>query len=247
MRMVFVLAAVAMLSRSAHARHLWEDSDTPVYPDELVDRPLLLLPGMTEIGAGYALHSHDQLRFLDYAPDLSVAHSFGPLQIDAQIGGDAALAIEIPLGRFPDALVVGASTSPRAADETMFVSQFVEAEHKFHIAPQSIAFVVSLGAAYSEEHIRVPGLRWVGIAGGVASAEIEIQLASVVAFYGGGSIGIPIAASNGQQFEATFGVRGGVSLTLAHSWDLFASAALGADQARTSYSLGGGVEKRFGP
>ena len=244
--MVFVVAAVAMLGRSAHARHLWEEPDAPTYPDALVDRPLLLLPGMTSIDAGYALRSHDQLRFLDYTPDLDVAHAIGPVEIHASVGGTASLGVAVPAG-FLDAIVIGAETTPRSADDTMYVSQFIEAEHKLHVVPQSLAFIVGLGAGLDEEHIRAPGLKWVRVVDASAYAQIEIQLASILALYSDASIGIPVAASDGLQFKNTFGVRAGLSLTLAHSWDLFTTAALAATNDNSSYSLGAGVEKRFGP
>jgi hypothetical protein len=247
MRMVFVVAALVVSTRSLHARPLWEEPDAPVYPDELVDRPLLLLPGMTAIDAAYAVHSHDQVRFVDDMPDLHVAHAFGPVEIDAQIAGTAVVQIAVPFGRFPDAIVFGASTTPQAPDKTMAIAQYIEAEHKLHVVPQGLAFVVGVGAGYNEDHIRVPGLQWVRSVDAAAIAQIQIQLASIVALYSDASINLPIAASNGVKFETSFDVRAGVSLTLAHSCDLFVTAAVAADQASTSYSLGGGVEKRFGP
>jgi hypothetical protein len=246
MRTLIVAAAMVMLTRSAHARPLWEEPDAPVYPDELVDRPLLLLPGMTAIDVAYGVHSHDQVRFVDDTPDLHVAHAFGPVEIDAQIAGTAMVQVAVPVGRFPDALVFGAGMTPQAPDKTMVISQYIEAEHKLHVVPQGLAFVIGVGASYNEDHIRVPGLQWVRSVDAAAIAQIEIQLASIVALYSDASINLPIAASNGVQFETSFDVRAGVSLTIAHSWDLFVTAAVAANQANTSYSLGGGVEKRFG-
>jgi hypothetical protein len=246
-RTVFVLATMAMLTRTVSAHHLWDEPDGPVYPDELVDRPLVLLSGMTQIEIADALYDRDVPRLVADTPDVGVEHSFGPIAIDASFGPGASLAILIPTGRFPDAVVIGASTSAVAPDKTVFVSEYLNAEHKFVAVPHGLAFVVGAGGLYDEERIHAPGLQWVRVAGAGVSAQVEIQLASSVAFYGGAGISFPLSASTHLDFQPGFDARTGVSLTIANTWELYGAGTLSGAAGTVTLGLAGGVEKRFGP
>jgi hypothetical protein len=247
MRAVFVVAAMAMVTRTAGARPLWEEPDAPVYPDELVDRPLVLLTGMTEVAVSTGLHDHDVPRLVADTPDVSIDHAFGPIAVEASFGPGAALAIAIPTGRFPDAVVIGASTSAVAPDKTVYVHEYLSAEHKFVAVPHGLAFVVGAGGLYDEERIHVPGLQWVRVAGVGVTSQIEIQLASSVALYGGAGISIPVVASTHVEFQPGFDARAGVSVTIASSWDLFATGTLAGASGTVTLGIGAGVAKRFGP
>ncbi|HET9989076.1 MAG TPA: hypothetical protein VFQ65_11150 [Kofleriaceae bacterium] len=244
-----VAAALVLLTttRLAHARHLWDEPDGPAYSDELVDRPLVMLAGMTELAIAGALHDHDVPRFVDDTPDVFASHAFGPVEIDVGFGERASLALAIATGGLPAAIVIGAQTSAPASDKTMFVSQYLTADHKLVVVPHELAFVVGAGGSYNEEHIHAPGLQWVRVVAVDVSAQAEIQLASTLAVFAGASIGYPVSASNQLQFQAQFDARAGLSLTIGNTWELYTTGTLADDNGTAVLALGAGVEKRFGP
>jgi len=243
------LAAVifAVVPRVASARHLWDQPDGPVYPDELVDRPVVLVTDMTEVSVGAALYDHDVARFVADTPDVRIEHAFGPIAIDASFGPGAALALLIPTGTFPDAIAISAQTTAPPPDKTMFVSQSVTAEHKLVAIPHELAFFVAAGASYNEEHIHAPGLLWAGVVGIDVSAQAEVQLASTLALYGGAGITYPAFSATNVQFRPVFDARAGISLTIANTWDLFTTGTLSGASGSVVLALGAGVTKRFGP
>jgi hypothetical protein len=242
-------AALVLMStaRLAHARHLWDEPDVPAYPDELVDRPLVMLSGMTQLAIAGALHDHDVARFVDHTPDVFAAHAFGPVEIDAGFGQGASLAVAIATGGFPDAIVIGAQTSAPATDKTMFVSQHVSADHKLVMMPHQLAFVVGAGGSYNEEHVHAPGLQWVRVVAVAVSAQARVQLASTLAVYADANIDYPVTVSNQLQSQALFRARAGISLTIANTWELYTTGTVSDNNGTAVFGLGAGVEKRFGP
>ena len=218
------------------------------YPEGLVDRPITLLPGMTQVSVAYEFRSTTLKPLSNRTPDIGVSHAFDAFEIAAGLGQDAALSVAIPTGAFPAVIEFGANSGAPQPDNSLHLGQFVDIEHKLHVAPGACALFFALGASYNENRLVDPfyQLVWTHVVVGSGDAELELQLLPTLSLDVGMSF--EWAAESSQQLDRTFVVSGSASLlaTFAHSWDVYASGAI-ADLSLTRLPyLAFGFAKRWG-
>jgi hypothetical protein len=218
------------------------------YPEALVDRPLTLLAGMTEVSAAYDLASTTGKPLSHRTPDLAASHSFGSFELAADLGQNATLSVTIPTGGFPAAIVIGADSGAPQQDDSLHEGQFVDLEHKLYVAPGACALFFAAGASYNENRIvdTSTELVWTHVIVASGDAELELQLLPTLAL----DIGVSAewAVESSQQLDRTWFINGGASLiaTLSHSWDVYANAGLSDLETNRLPYLAFGFAKRWG-
>lgn len=218
------------------------------YPEALVDRPITLLAGMTEVGGAYELSSTTLKTLGHQTPDLSVSHSFGSFELAADLGEYASLAAVIPTGNFPAAIVIGANSGAPQKDNSLHLGQFVNLEHKVYAAPGACALFFVASASYNENRVvdNTLQLVWTHVLVASADAELELQLLPTLAFDVGISAGWAVESS--QQLDRVLLFDAGATLmaTVGHSWDIYANGGLSDLETYRLPFLSFGFAKRWG-
>jgi hypothetical protein len=218
------------------------------YPTTVVDRPLVLLPGMTELDIDAQFSSTTMQTFGNGTPDLEVLHAFGPVEIAADLGEYAALHVSFATHTFPETVEIYGLTGVPQHDGSLHVAQGALVGQRFHLVPGRLAAVGVVGLTVSENHLPDTSgmLLWSQVLAGFANARIEVQLADQVALTAGLSVDLPLARSGGPNFGSSLAAGGGLIVTLG-PWDIYANA--GVDDLtylRLPY-LTAGFSKRWGP
>jgi len=195
------------------------------YPEALVDRPLTLLPGMTELDVGYQLSSTSIATLGHRTPDVGVRHSFGPVELDADLGEYAALEVEIPTGAFPEVVVIGAESGVPQQDDSLHVAQFIDLQHKVHVSPNQCALFFHLGVGYSENRLVNPSyvLEWTHVLIVSFGATLEVQLLPTLALSVGLGYAFPTDASDDIHPISSLNAGATLTLNVAHTWDFLAN------------------------
>lgn len=218
------------------------------YPEALVDRPITLLPGMTEVSAAYELSSTTEKALGHRTPDLAASHSFGSFELAADLGQDASLSAVIPTGGIPAAVVIGANSGAPQPDNSLHLGQFVEVEHKVHVAPARCALFFAAGASYNENRLvdNSAELVWTHVVVASGDAELELQLLPTLALDVG--VSVQWAVESSQQLDRTwyFGAGATLMATIGHSWDLYASGGVSDLETNRLPFLAFGFAKRWG-
>jgi hypothetical protein len=218
------------------------------YPEALVDRPITLLPGMTELSGAYGLSSTTEKTLGHGTPDLAASHSFGSFELAADLGQNASLSAVIPTGGFPEAVVIGANLGAPQPDNSLHVGQFVDVEHKVHVAPGQCAVFFAAGASYNENRLvdNSSQLVWTHVLVASGDAELELQLLPTLALDVG--VSVQWAVESSQQLDRTWYFGAGATLiaTIGHSWDFYASGGLSDLETNRLPFLAFGFAKRWG-
>jgi hypothetical protein len=195
------------------------------YPEAYVDRPITLLPGMTELSAAYEFSSYVQETLGHRTPDLSVRHSFGPVELTADLGEYAVLSAAIPTGSFPAVIVIGADSGVPQRDDSLHVGQFAELEHKVHLSPKQCALFFDLGAGYNENRIVNTSqvLEWTHAVIASLDATLELQLLPTVNLALGVGYSVPVTSSEDVHLISSLNAGATLTATFAHSWDIYAN------------------------
>ena len=218
------------------------------YPEALVDRPLTLLPGMTEVSASYDMASTTDDSFNHRTPDIGARHAFETFEVRANLGTLGSLSAAIPTGGFPAVVVIGGESGAPQPDHTMHLGQFVDVEHKIHVAPGSFAIFLAAGASYNENRLHDPFavLTWTHVLVASADGELELQLLPTLALDVG--LSFQWAAESSQDLTRTtvFDANASLMATVGHSWDLYFDGGLGDVGTSNLPFLSFGFAKRWG-
>ena len=220
----------------------------PAYPEAVVDRPLVLLSGMTALDAVIRLESTVSKSLGDRAYDVAIAHAFGPVEITAELGKYAAVHVALATHSFADLVDVYGLAGATQPDGSLHVAQGARAAHKLHLIPGLLALRAELGVTVSENRYRdyMNALVSSQVVGGFADAALEVQLTPGFVVIGGLSGSTPLASFNGT-YSSTVSAGGGLILTLTETWDVYAHTGV-IDLANTHLPyVEAGFEERWGP
>jgi hypothetical protein len=232
MRARFVTIAVAW-SGLAHA-------EIPMYPTEITDRPIVLLPGMTELDIDFEFRTHvytvidamgnATLRRTSFGeertPAVAVAHAFGGIEVTGELGQGAFANVRLDLG-IPVIVGAGASMGPLRADGGYSYAQNVSVSYKLFVAPRRFAVFTEAAVGLNERRdVYATGERLTGVElFANAFAQAEVQLTSQLGIYAGAGVGGPIAESS-LDTQTTLGARTEVLFAF-HRWDFYSDFELG--------------------
>src|SRR5438552_1489933 len=136
----------------ASARPTSADVADP-YPPSVVDRPLVLLPGMTKLVFDEQLTSTTTQTFGNRTPDLEVEHAFGPVEILADIGRYAELHVSLATHTMPEAVEIFGLIGAPQKDNSLHVAQGALVGQRFHVIPGTLATVGAIGITVSENRL----------------------------------------------------------------------------------------------
>lgn len=123
------------------------------YPVELVDRPVVLPDGATELDVGWDFRTYVQngmrTGFTDNAdPDISVSHAIGPVWGGIGVAHDGYAWVDVDLGG--PALAFGATFSAPQQDDSYSYSQHAGVIYKRAVVPDTLAAYGSATAYLAE-------------------------------------------------------------------------------------------------
>jgi hypothetical protein len=213
------------------------------YPDAVVDRPVLLNPGMTEVDATEGFGSTTDGTFRTHQLSLEADHKFGPIQIDAFLGYDAAIELEFDTYAIPAVVYIQALTGPWHTDNTLHEAQAIGVKHKLFLAPQVFSLVFDAGVALNEDRDFVGAWQRQLVAGIGATA--EVQLAPSLTFFASASLGVPVDRTGPD--ASSFSIAAALEVTIASDWDVFVQAGFDNITTSTKFPYADvGITRRFG-
>jgi hypothetical protein len=217
------------------------------YPQTVVDRPLVLLPGMTELFVDEQLSSTTTQNLGNRTPDLEVVHAFGPIEIMADLGEYAELHVSLATHTMPETVEIYGLTGVSQKDGSLHEAQGAYAGQRFHLLPGLLAAVGGIGFTVSENRLRdsTGMLSWSQVLEGFANARVEVQLARLLALTAGISGEVPLVHFGGPDFVSSLAAGGGFILTLG-TWDIYAYVGLQDLTDRRLLYLTAGFSKRWG-
>jgi hypothetical protein len=213
------------------------------YPDAIVDRPLLLNPGMTEVDAIEGFGSTTDGTFRTHQFAIEADHRFGPVQIDAFLGYNAAIELEFDTYAIPAVVYVQAITGAWHTDNTLHESQTIGVDHKFFLAPQVFSLQFGAGVGLNEDRDFAGAWRRLLTAG--IGATGEIQLAPYLAFLANASLAVPVERTGPDSSSLAIGAA--LEVTIASDWDVFVQAGFDDVTTSTKFPYANvGITRRFG-
>jgi hypothetical protein len=228
------------------------------YPFELVDRPLVLPPGVTELGVAYERRSFVATTPREYGsvmteratvstPDLSLAHAFSRAEIGIGIGQRVYGWVAVDRQSFPKLVQLSAGFSAPQSDGRYAHTQSLTAEHKLWVEESRAALIgianlsVAEVSGYNPTGLRVSGAMLV-TAGDLI---LRVQVVSRFALSFGAGSALPLAQS--AKLDARAVIGGSSSMLIAfHSWDIIASGSVANVTDDMATCLGVGIRKRWG-
>jgi hypothetical protein len=233
------------------------EEPTRRYPYELSARPLVLPPGVTEVGLAYQRFSATvtqpdsvgrvmtERAAVNY-PDLYVSHAFSRAELGIGIGAAFYGWIAVDTKGRPQRVLVGLAFSAPQPDGRYFHSQGLTLSHKLFGGPET-ALVCHLSAysheldSYNDVGARVEGAYLVSRAAVTFQAQVSERFG--VEF--GGGVTVPVAQDADLHVGTT--VSGSALMLLAaESWDFVLGFAIENPTEVFERSLTVGVRKRFG-
>jgi hypothetical protein len=217
------------------------------YPDQVVDRPLVLPSGVTEVGASEAVQSSTTSTFDGHQFDLFASHGFGPVEVDAVLAFDASLTFNVALPGIPAEVYVGAETGAPQNNGHLFESQSIGAAYKLVVAPELFAATFSAGASVAESRDRdlIGVLRWSNAVFVGPSASGTVQLAPFLALRAAVSFDVPVETHD-TTARSELGIDAELIATISNRWDFFATAGLSdLTDTHLPYLVGGLVYRRI--
>jgi hypothetical protein len=213
------------------------------YPDAVVDRPVLLNPGMTEVDAEEGFGSTTDGAFRTHQFSVEADHQFGPVQLDAFVGYNAALELEFDTYAIPAAVYIEALSGAPQSDNTLHESQSIGVEHKAFVAPH--VFSLRFGAGIELNEDRNFAGAWRRLLVAAIGATGEVQLAPALTLLVGGSLAVPVERTGPDTSSFTIGA--GLIVTIASDWDVFAHAGFNDVTTSTKFPYADvGITRRFG-
>ncbi|HEY5950189.1 MAG TPA: hypothetical protein VIV40_32055 [Kofleriaceae bacterium] len=227
------------------------------YPFEVVDRPLVLPPGVTELAMSYQRHT-----FVDHSaqsfnqamttrvsrgtPDFSIAHAFSRAEVGLGIGQLGYAWVSLDTQGAPSRVTVSGAFSAPQADARYYARQSLSVTHKLWVEPGQAALLG--GANVEVEEVRVFDERDVlvedVVLGTSVNAALQAQVARRFALVFGGAVYVPLAQS-ALDVQPQLAAGGGLSIAF-ESWDLSASGSLANVTHDVVTALSIGIRKRFG-
>jgi len=245
------LVVAVVVSSSGFAR-----ADEPSYPIEIVDRPIVLLPGMTTLDLSEALRTsvatamdgtmYRSSFFGDRTTTIGAAHAFGPVEVDLSVGKYASAGARLDVAPF--AVAVGASFSGLYANGHYSHEQDASLAYKVHVVPEQLALFAEVYAGINERRDIVDGQRVTGtvLFSGVHGTG-EVQLTRRLGVYLGATLALPFEKSDARLTNV---VTLSTDLTLLFAlarWDFFAGAGIGdVTRGHPTTFLSIGFTKRWG-
>jgi hypothetical protein len=212
-------------------------ADEPVYPTVFPDRPILPLPGMTELELGL-----DFPHFDDAGLYAALGHAFGPVYV-AVFG--PGLEARLDTGTIPAVISVSIAADVGLPDHEYHRFENFQLAHKLHLRPGLAVFVdaeLSLQELNSNSLGRTtPGHAVFADADG----ELEDQIADRIAIDAGLAIWAPVSESFTQQDHTKLDASLEVIREF-DTWDAYASLSLN-DTTSDPYLTGSvGFQERWG-
>lgn len=254
-RLAVCIGVSAMLAHVAIAQPA-DDAGKEPYPIELVDRPLVLPRGATELSVNELFRTYLQTmtdangietreREWDYGPGFSIGHVFGPIEVSIDVQDPVQLRFDMLVPEQPIRVSLTTSTLAPQRDGRYHIDQVAYVTYKRAVIPHRLALLAGASVVLAETRIREAGQEIEGVyvrvgAGGTA----EVQVARRVCISAGASIGGYVYQS------APFGFHGrpSASLTitfLLRRWDFFVDSHWSIESAPAASAFVG-FTKRWG-
>jgi len=238
----------------------------PAYPVSDVDRPQLLLPGMTSLDLGldfptFSTASVDangnQVRSTtslgEYRDlDVVVTHAVGSVQLSGRLLGEpngATLAANAStyLGSFPGVLELAAEIEAPNNGSTLDhnYGQSVAYHYKHHAVPRLLAILATVRVSASEWAITPVGGMTTNAHDiyGSAGVAADIQLLPDLALFASTGVTVPFESSSNITTYAPFFAGTQLQYTIGH-WDLYGALQLDdVTRSRHPYAGFGGVHR----
>jgi hypothetical protein len=228
------------------------------YPFEVVDRPLVLPPGVTELGVSYQRRTFvnttpDQYGYVmpgrtsSSTPDFDLAHAFSRAELGIGIGQLVYGWVSLDTQGVPERMQFSASGAVPQPDGRYGYVQRLSATHKLWVEPRRAALVASGMVqaeefrTYGENRSLVTGEL---IAAGVSLA-LRVQPAQKFALSFGGSTLTPLATSLPFELHSVFSGSAGALIAF-DTWDITVDGALANLSADVVTFVSFGFRKRWG-
>jgi hypothetical protein len=194
-------------------------ADAEGYPSIVVDRPLVLDPGMTELDAGvefptYQLTPYTNTALGDYRDFAASAHhAFGPTQVgiamsDSLVGPTLSVGPRLRAGAGAIDIDVGILFPTDESGIDHEYMQSVRYTYKAIVAPHVFALWGGVGIEAQEGAITYYGdymTTDVHLVGGVATLGAELQLVDELELGVSVSGGVPLSSTNDAQASGSVG------------------------------------------
>ena len=217
------------------------------YPDQVVDRPVVLDPGISETGASESLSSTatSTLRTDQFAS--YIAHAFGPVELDASIGKYFSVEAAVATGAIPAAIYIEATTGATQSNGHLYEAQTAGVEHKLVLAPHLAALTFDLEGTIAENRNpdETGDLHWSHVVIVGASVGGEVQLAPFLAVSATVSASTPAYQQGGSLSSTLSGVIGAIA-TITNRWDFYASFGMSDVTASRLLFVSSGFAFRWG-
>jgi hypothetical protein len=227
------------------------------YPIELVDRPLVLPGGATELDVWWQIQTSLQRttdangiemreRSSQQTPALSVGHVFGPIKVSIDLAIGAQIRFEMLVPGQPIRLWLSASTLVPQPDHRYHIDQVANVTYKRAVIPHRLALlaeatvVLAEARLHDEAGINVEGVYVYSGAGASAEVQLAQRWCLSAGIFGGGHLYKSVPFDLHAQPGASFGIR-----FLLRRWDFYVNGASSL-AFHPSATIHIGFEKRWG-